>query len=233
MKHYYALFSGGVDSALAVLKIMKQQQSIRITPLFFDYGQKAAHKEEEAVAKLIPLLRELAGQNNVVLEDYLKYEIGGTDLFLWSKSSILKGREDTAKPDLENRNMILISIAVSIIMSARNEEATSKTKKRRGLIVGFKNEHYDTKRRFAARLNKVIGQGDFLMEIITPLVQDEERVGARALARTMQEMGANRILSYAWSCYCPTLDGSRCKTCTTCKSRCKLENELRTRIKRK
>ena len=232
MKHYYALFSGGVDSALAVLKIIRREKDIRISPLFFDYGQKAAKKEEEAVTKLIPLLRDFGGQNNIILEDYRKYEIGGTDLFKWSESSILKGREDSGDTDLENRNMILIGAAISIIMSDRKREKTRS--KRRGLIVGFKNEHYDTTRRFALGLNQIIGQQDFSIEIITPLVENDRKRSWRSLAEEIHSIeGADALLSYAWSCYYPTSEGSTCTECGPCKSRKKLSDELgiRTRMK--
>jgi tRNA U34 2-thiouridine synthase MnmA/TrmU len=33
MKRYYALFSGGVDSALAVLKVATQERDITVVPL--------------------------------------------------------------------------------------------------------------------------------------------------------------------------------------------------------
>jgi 7-cyano-7-deazaguanine synthase in queuosine biosynthesis len=229
LKHYYALFSGGLDSALAVLKIITQEKDIRVTPLFFDYGQKAAKKEEEAVAKLVPLLRDFGRQNDVVVEDYRKYEIGGTGLFEWSESSILIGREDFGKPDLENRNMVLISIAISIIMSDRNRDKTHG--KKQGLVVGFRNEHYDTKRRFALGLNQILSQQEeFSIEIITPLVQGNKEVRSRSLAKQIHAIGAKALLSYAWSCYYPTEEGSPCTKCSPCKSRAELDGEVKTRL---
>lgn len=231
MKHYYALFSGGLDSALAVLKIITQEKDVRVTPLFFDYGQKAAKKEEEAVAKLVPLLRDFGKHNNAVVEDYRKYEIGGTGLFEWSESSILTGREDF-EPDLENRNIVLISIAISIIMSDRKREKTHG--KKQGLVVGFRNEHYDTKRRFALGLNQVLSQKGFSIEIITPLVQGDKVVLSRSLAKQIHAIGgAEALLSYAWSCYYPTEEGSPCTGCSPCKSRANLDSEVKTRLAEK
>jgi len=207
---------------------MTQERDATISPLFFDYGQKAAEKEEEAVAKLIPLLRNFGAQNNVVLEDYRKYEIGGTDLFKWSNSPILKGREDSGNPDVENRNMILISIAISVIMSDRKSGKSHG--KKQGLVVGFKNEHYDTKRRFALGLNQVIGQRGFSVEIVTPLVENDNEVDWHALAEQIDSIrGAEALLSYAWSCYYPTLEGSACTKCPPCISRDKLSDEVGTR----
>jgi 7-cyano-7-deazaguanine synthase in queuosine biosynthesis len=229
MKHHYSLFSGGVDSALAVLKVVTRERDTRISSLFFDYGQKAAWKEEEAVARLIPLIRGFAAPDNVV-EDCRKYMIGGTDLFRWSESPILVGRESSGNPDLENRNMILISIAVSIIMSDRKRGKTQG--KRQGLIVGFKNEHYDTTREFALGLNRVIGQEDFSIEIIAPLVENDNVVDWRSLAGQIHRIeGAKTILSYAWSCYYPTPEGSVCGRCPPCKSRNRLGAEVERQTK--
>ena len=142
----------------------------------------------------------------------------------------LKGREDFGDVDLENRNMILISIAVSIIMSDRKREKTDS--KKQGLIVGFKNEHYDTTREFALGLNQVLGQKDFSIEIITPLVEDDSVVGWHSLAKQIYTIrGAEALLSYTWSCYYPTLEGSPCRRCPPCISRGKLSKEMRTRTR--
>jgi 7-cyano-7-deazaguanine synthase in queuosine biosynthesis len=232
MKRYYALFSGGVDSVLAVLKVATQERDITVVPLFFDYGQKAAVKEEEAVGRLIPLLRDFGKQRNVVIKDYRKYELGGTDLFKWSESSILQGREDVGDVNLENRNMILISIAVSIIMSDRKREKTDSEKQ--GLIVGFKNEYYDTTRGFALGLNQVLGQKDISVEIVTPLVEDDNVVGWHSLAKQIHSIkGAEVLLPNTWSCYYPTSEGSPCTRCHPCISRGKLSKEVETRARMK
>jgi len=232
MEHYYALFSGGLDSVLAVLKVLAQEKDVVVSPLFFDYGQKAAEKEEEAVANLVPLLKDYGRRNNAVVEDYRKYKIGGTDLFKWSESAILKGREDFGDIDLENRNMILISIAISIIMSDRKRGKTHG--KKQGLIVGFKNEHYDTRRRFALGLNQILGQGDFSVEIVTPLVADDDVVGWHSLAKQICSIeGSVALLPLTWSCYYPTSEGSPCKRCPPCESRSELTQEVGTRTRMK
>jgi 7-cyano-7-deazaguanine synthase in queuosine biosynthesis len=176
------------------------------------------------------LLRDFGKRRNVVIEDYQKYEIGGTDLFKWSESSILQGREDFGDADLENRNMILISVAVSIIMSDRKREKTGN--KKQGLIVGFKNEHYDTTRGFAWGLNQVLGQRDILVEIVTPLVEDDNAVGWHSLARQIHSInGAEALLSNTWSCYYPTSEGSPCTRCHPCISRGKLNREVGTQAR--
>ena len=65
MKHYYALFSGGLDSTLAILLVASQRDTVMITPIFFKYGQKSAVEEAEAVRRLIPLLRKHLGNSEV------------------------------------------------------------------------------------------------------------------------------------------------------------------------
>lgn len=232
MEHYYALFSGGVDSAIAVLKIISQETNAKITPIFFDYGQKAAKKEREAVDNLIPQLRKFTNrQNNIVIEDCRKYYLGTNDLFKWSGSSILEGRKDFGISDLENRNMILISFIISIIKSDRKNK---KIQSRQKIIVGFKNEHYDTTIEFASCMNKVIKQLDFAVEIVTPLIKDNNKISYHSLSKQIAEIsGANSLISYTWSCYYPADNGRHCGKCSSCRSRIKLANEVKIRLKNK
>ena len=116
MDRYYALFSGGVDSTLATVKVLNQSKRVRITPLFFDYGQRNASEELAAVNQVIPLLRNRLGHVSSQLDEPRVFQLDG--LFSWSNSPILRwGTGDKHRPDLENRNMILIGCAASIIMA--------------------------------------------------------------------------------------------------------------------
>jgi 7-cyano-7-deazaguanine synthase in queuosine biosynthesis len=231
MGHCYVLFSGGVDSTLAMLKIAKQGERSRITPLFFDYGQKAAEKEKEAVGKLIPLLRERVG-DGVVIGNCRIHEVGGTGLFPWSRSSILKGRSDTvSRPDVENRNMVLISLAVSVIMADRNHDKAER--RGRSLVVGFRNEHYDTKRAFATRMDAVTSRDPFGVKIITPLVSSDYAIGWHSLSRQFASEDIEFLLPHTWSCYSPTGKGLPCGRCGSCRSRARLVDESGTRSRMK
>jgi len=232
MQQYYALFSGGLDSTQAILKVMSGKKPVRITPLFFRYGQKSEEKEHEAVQKLVPLMRNCRDNDSSILDDCKEYDL--TNLFSWSKSPILKhniGNENNPDVDVENRNMILIGCAASIIMS---EWKIVGRKNRAKLIVGFKNEHYDTKLKFANSISEVFSNMDKPISIVTPLIiENQERQSSyHRLAKDAQKLGIFELLKQSWSCYYPK-KGSVCKECSACKGRNAFLNELEIRIKMK
>jgi 7-cyano-7-deazaguanine synthase in queuosine biosynthesis len=215
-----------------MLMAATQWQHHRITPLFFDYGQKAAEREKEAAEKLVPLLRERA-KNGVTVDECRVYSVGGTDLFAWSRSPILKGREHRDNPDVENRNMVLISLALSVVLSDRKHGVTGKSGQ--CIAVGFKNEHYDTTRAFAAGLNAVTTSDGFCVEVITPLLQGacNRKVALQSLAKQFDGTDILPLLNGTWSCYYPTADGHPCGQCRPCKNRTHFLKELRLRSSKK
>jgi len=230
MQQYYAFFSGGVDSTIAILKIARRREKAKIFPLFFDYGQKASEQEKLTVERLVPLLREFANEE-VTIEDPTIISLAGSDLFSWSSSSILTGRPNGNSPDLPNRNMVLISVAVSWINSNR---PTRRVRKRAQLVVGFKNEHYDTTRSFAVYLNKAMKSMEFGIEINTPLISNDNKIRGRALAEEVYKInGWERLMRETWSCYFPTENGNQCGLCNPCKHRRRFLEETATRVRKK
>lgn len=65
MEHCYSLFSGGFDSTLATLKTISENSPLKLTLVFFNYGQKSKERESEAVMKLLPSIKEFARNINV------------------------------------------------------------------------------------------------------------------------------------------------------------------------
>lgn len=215
MKYYYALFSGGLDSTLAILLTVSQMEPIKLTPLFFKYGQKSEAEEARAVHRLMPYLRQHLGNLSSVLDDCREFDIRG--LFSWSKSPILKHNPaNEGSPDVENRNMILIGCAASIILADWKHTGIKSTK----LIVGFKNEHYDTKRTFARAINRIFETMNKPISVDTPLIAERqnERSSPKRLAKCAYTLGAFDLLKESWSCYYPQ-DGKPCSSCSACQSR--------------
>ena len=229
MKHYYALFSGGLDSTLAILLVASQRNIVRITPIFFKYGQKSTVEEAKAVRRLIPLLQKHLGNPSSVLDECREFDVAG--LFSWSNSPILQhSPAGEGPPDVENRNMILIGCAASVIMAdqkCRGNEAV-------GLIVGFKNEHYDTKRQFASAINSVFKAMDKPISLITPLISEKQtgRSAPKRLGKYAHALGAFDLLKESWSCYYPQR-GKPCNNCLACEGRYEFFSELRARIREK
>lgn len=233
MDKYYVLFSGGVDSTLATLKVLASDKQVSVTPLFFDYGQRNASQELTATQQLIQLMRSKIRHESSKLDNTRVYKIQG--LFSWSDSPILKwGKGDKDNPDLENRNMVLLSCAASIIMT------NWKPKRQRGerafIIAGFKNEHYDTKARFADRLNCAFRSMQMPIKVITPLILDrqrEKRVSSHQLTKIAHKLDVLSVLKKTWSCYYPLSDNRTCETCTACLGRNDFFKELKTRVRLK
>jgi len=228
MKHYYALFSGGLDSTLAILKVISGEEPVRVTPIFFYYGQKSGEKEAEAIEQLIPALRERKESQETEIEDCRMLDIENLEdgLFSWSRSAILKLRPmDDEDVDVENRNMILIACAVSIIMAdwkrAGKEEDVE-------LITGFLNGHYDTSLVFVQKLNDLFDAIEKPIKVIAPLIPEgqEGQVKPNQLIKLARSLNALGLLkTKTWSCYYPQ-DGEECHKCPPCSKRTRIFQEL-------
>jgi len=229
MKHYYALFSGGLDSTLAILLVASKRNTVRITPIFFKYGQKSATEETKAVRRLIPLLRKHLGNPSSILDECREFDITG--LFSWSKSPILQHNSTSAgAPDVENRNMILIGCAASVMMADQKRQGDEAKE----LVVGFKNEHYDTKSQFASAINSVFKAMDKPISLTAPLISEMQtgHSAPKRLAKYAHALGAFDLLKESWSCYYPQT-GTPCNNCSACGGRTEFFSELRTRMQEK
>ncbi len=222
MRHCYSLFSGGLDSTLAILKTVSGNEPVKIIPIFFDYGQKALNEETRAVLQLVPKLREFGKQKHLdtQVEECKIFKIRSSDIdfFPWSQSALLKGRPKSGQTDVENRNMVLISCALSVIMS---ERAILQLKGHIELITGFLNEFYDTSISFVNALNKLLQVMSQPVEVVTPLIPKNQkgRVSVNKLIEIAHSLDVFSLLkNMTWSCYYPT-NGSVCGKCRACEKR--------------
>lgn len=230
MRHCYSLFSGGLDSTLATLKIISGNDAVKVTPVFFDYGQRALNEEAKAVSQLIPAIRKFSKHKDTVIADCKTFKIKknknvSEGLFSWSQSPILEGRPIDQDVDVENRNMILISCVASVIMS---EWKRSQIKAPVELIVGFLNEHYDTSVNFVRVLNELFEVMGHLIEVVAPLIPEgqKDHVSLNKLVDIAHSLNAYSLLkSMTWSCYYPQ-GGNPCDSCYQCSKRKSFFTEL-------
>jgi len=148
-KVLFSLLSGGIDSTLATLKAIQagSNKSVSsIVPVFIDYGQKSRKQEWNAVLKVSERLRKEANAKEIRFDPPAKirlaaYSRNGFGIFKWSESMLIKG-DKSGVAEVENRNMVLVSIAASYAKSLtpHNERAV--------IITGFRNEFYDTRTEF-------------------------------------------------------------------------------------
>ena len=223
MRHCYSLFSGGLDSTLAILKIISGNDAVKVTPVFFDYGQRALKEEAKAVSQLIPAMRKFSKHKDTVIADCKTFEIKknknvSEGLFSWSQSPILEGRPIDGDVDVENRNMILISCVASVIMS---EWKSSQIKAPVELIVGFLNEHYDTSVNFVRVLNGLFEAMRHPIKVVAPLIPEgqKDHVSLNNLVDIARSLNALSLLkNMTWSCYYPQ-NGNPCGSCHPCSKR--------------
>jgi 7-cyano-7-deazaguanine synthase in queuosine biosynthesis len=209
---------------LATLKAIAESRPIRITPVFFNYGQRSAIEEAKAVKDLIPAIQEFA--NNVdqetSIDDCISIPLG--NCFSWSESAILQGRPKEGNVGVENRNMVLISYLASIVMAGKSDENRDYTE----IITGFTNDYYDTNLAFVQALNRLFETMGKRIRVVTPLIPDRQKepVSEDSLLRIARSLGVIPLLrEKTWSCYFPQ-DGQICKDCPPCKKRRRIFTEL-------
>jgi 7-cyano-7-deazaguanine synthase in queuosine biosynthesis len=215
--------SGGIDSTIATLKQISNGDFSRIQPIFVDYGQKAREQEWKAVNNVFGELATIVDKKNAVfcspkrLNIYCSNNVESS-IFQWSRSKLFTGKSEHS-PYVENRNMILISIAVSFAESQINDFE-------QGIIItSFRNEWEDTQKQFVDLLNQIL---TFLfnkkrksIRIEAPLIS----YGVNGKKRMIQDFRQySYLLRLTWSCYTPDNDNP-CQQCEACRARTKALEE--------
>lgn len=213
----FPLLSGGVDSTIAILARMANRDFDEIHPMFINYGQKACKQEWNSVCRVSRKLAKLIEGDTVSFHNPIRIDLSCTSIdyvriFQWSKSQLITGKLD-ANPYVENRNMILISVASSFVESRINEH------ERGTIITGFRDEWPDTQREFVTLMNRLL---KFLLsdkrKIITveaPIINFGPQGKAKMVAAFQRY---KEILDLTWSCYNPT-GGKPCQKCKACRDR--------------
>jgi len=228
MRHCYALLSGGLDSTLAILAIVSKNEPVEMSPVFFDYGQKAREEESRAVRQLVPIFRKRTKHPESRVHDCRFFNIAGSDqgLFSWSQSAILTSRPHDGDVDLENRNMVLLSCVASIFMADRKASQVGQSAE---LVTGFLNEHYDTRLPFVSAFEDLFEAMGQQIKVTAPLIPQDR--GARRVSRDHLVHLAHSLDAYSllkdntWSCYYPQL-GKPCECCPACGKRADFFQEL-------
>jgi 7-cyano-7-deazaguanine synthase len=212
----YPLLSGGMDSTIATLKRIQQSDFVEVQPIFINYGQKAIEQEWNSVRKVSQKIAVLVDNSVADFRTPKRIDLSSTTdkterIFAWSKSHLLIGNEGK-NPYVENRNMVLLSIASSYVESQIRKSED-------GIIVtGFRDEWPDTTGKFVSLLNALFA---FLLQkekktitIQAPLIDYNLRDKAQMLEAFKN---FRDIIDLTWSCYEPHGDEPchKCRACTT------------------
>jgi len=139
-QNYIQLLSGGLDSAYSILKIAKKLQkdngSLVIHPIFFDYGHYVADTEWERVIKIIKYIRDFLKDKSLI-DDPIKISLK-SDLFQWCRNDAFRGKKGCKNPEIENRNMVLFSVLASYLIACAEHQKINSTEFK--ITSGFKEK---------------------------------------------------------------------------------------------
>lgn len=214
------LLSGGVDSTLATLKAIQEENGnsvSRVVPVFIDYGQKSGKHEWEAVLRVSERLKMESTAKGIKCMPPIKIRLTssktaqGLKIFEWSQSMLIKGGKSEVS-EVENRNMVLIAIIASYAKSML-------TPNEKGIIVaGFRNEFYDTRIEFVKQINEVFKSLKMPVAVNTPIIEYEGVVGKKKLVDRFKSRGYGDLIDMTWSCYVPR-NKDPCEECPACRNR--------------
>jgi 7-cyano-7-deazaguanine synthase in queuosine biosynthesis len=220
----FSLLSGGIDSTLATLMAIRAGNSkslSRIIPVFIDYGQKSRRQEWSAVTRVSERLKSEAISKGIRFVSPIRIMLvsqpkDGLRLFEWSKSMLLQGNKSN-NPEVENRNMVLVSTLASYAKSCikSNEKAV--------IVTGFRDEFYDTSREFVEQLNNLFKSMNMSIALSAPAIEYKGDVGKKRLVDEYRRNGYKDLIDMTWSCYEP-FKKRPCRKCPACTKRDKATN---------
>jgi 7-cyano-7-deazaguanine synthase in queuosine biosynthesis len=229
--NYIHLFSGGLDSTYALLKLSllidkEKKDRGAVYPIFIDYGHYAAGYEWNCVRRIIRFTRSRL-ENGKIIRDPVRICLR-SDLFTWCRNVAFTGIEvGDEKCEIHNRNIVLLSVLASYLRACAENQGIQKTKFE--IHTGFKQgEMPDSNRKFFDALENLLTEenGKYVIKIKLSDAIDRSKTIARLknlLKGSQNEL--ENILKLTTSCYSPRANGTACTKCWKCKSIA--ENKMR------
>lgn len=222
-RNYIHLFSGGLDSTYALFKLVtdvykKKIENHQIQPIFIDYGHCAAPDEWKSVGKVIDFIQStLNGADLLSAPIHISLR---SELFTWCKNVAFTGKEVGDETcEIQNRNMILVSIVTSYLMACAENQGIETTvfEIHSGLKDG---EMPDSNRDFFDRLEELLSGYKKQYPIKVKLMPNMNRNAICGKLKKLlkgSEEQLEQLLKLTVSCYSP-IDGKPCGSCLKCKS---------------
>jgi len=219
--NYVHLFSGGLDSTYSLFRLCRELEKVDrisyVQPIFMDYGQYASMAEWSSVRKVSGLIQ--SELSRAILNEPIIISLR-SDLFIWSRSVAFCGKETSdSTPEIENRNMVLLSILYSYaIACARNQGISSAAF---NVSSGFiDKEISDCSKVFFDGLSGLMQQ--YHPEYTMSFHLLPEKLTRKATYSKLKDLlkgsqdKLKGLLAATISCYSP-IDGKPCGKCWKCR----------------
>lgn len=210
-KKVVSVLSGGLDSSITTMILVKKYGADNVCALSFNYGQKQ-RKELEKASDLSHLL----GIDHRILNLGILGEIArpysanisGTDVAMPTIKDVLG--DPAPKTYVPNRNMIMYSIA------AAHAEVIGAEYIFCGLQVHDQYGYHDTTQSWVDKMNSVLAENrKNKIKILAPF-SELSKYDEILLAKEMRQ---EDLLVNTLTCYNPDEDGRSCGACPSCAER--------------
>lgn len=210
-KNVLSVMSGGLDSGIMTMMLVKKYGRDRVMALSYDYGQKQRVELEKA----FELCNKLGIKHKIldlsILGDIAKpisANIGGTDVSMPTIQDVLG--DPQPKTYVPFRNLILLSLTMA------QAEASNCSHVFTGLQVHDEYGYWDTSQKFVDSINAIAAQNrTHKVQVVAPFSHlskyDEIKIA--------QEMGNEDLLGSTLTCYDPNDSGDSCGKCPSCAER--------------
>lgn len=210
-KNVLVVLSGGMDSSILTMLLVRKYGANRVVALSYDYGQK--QREELNKARKITEILEVGHKvlDLGILGEIAKpisANIGGTDVAMPTIKDVLG--DPQPKTYVPFRNLILLSLTMA------QAEASNASHVFTGLQVHDEYGYWDTSQRFVDSLNAVASQNrTHKVEIMAPF----SHLSKYEEINICKELGWVDLLAHTLTCYNPDELGRSCGKCPSCSER--------------
>lgn len=222
--NYIHLFSGGLDSTYALLKLAKEIDKGKkgkgiIQPIFMDYGQFAAKTEWEKARLITSFITKRLREPNLIPKP-IRINLR-SDLFNWCNNQAFTGKNlEENECEIPNRNMVLLSVVFSYLMACAQNQGIERAKFE--ISSGFKDgEMKDCSSAFfdsVIETFKIYNQAYSFNIVLLPSVSLAKIFSDLKRLVHGKQSDFNQLLSITSSCYAP-IDGKPCGSCYKCRTR--------------
>jgi 7-cyano-7-deazaguanine synthase len=210
-KNVLVVLSGGMDSSILTMILVKKYGSDRVKALSYNYGQK----QKLELQKAAELCNILGVQHKVLdlsilgeIAKPISANIGGSDVAMPTIKEVLG--DPQPKTYVPFRNMILLSLTLA------QAEASNASHVFTGLQVHDEYGYWDTTQKFVDSINAVADQNrTHKVKVLAPF-SHYSKFDELEICKELDLLG---LLKHTLTCYNPDENGNSCGKCPSCSER--------------